>query len=72
MGTTARVIEEHPNYEIVELGGRVNYSQEFRIYVASLPMEEAWRIVNELEHQHRVRRIVNFAAHGVDRKEGES
>ena len=60
MGTISRVIEDHPNFQIVEVGGHVHYSQELRLHLASLPKDEADRVIAELEHQHRIRRVVVY------------
>jgi len=58
MGTVKRVVEDRGNYQIVEVGGYVHYSWEFWAAMARLPREQAKRIVAELEHQHRRRKII--------------
>jgi len=60
MGIYGRVIEEHTNYRIVQLGGYVHYSWEFRLFLASLPIEEAERIVAQIEYQNRPRKVVEY------------
>jgi hypothetical protein len=42
---------------IKELGGTVHYSEEFRLYLSTLPRQKAEQIVAEIEYHHRRRRI---------------
>jgi len=42
---------------IKELGGTVHYSEEFRLYLSTLPRQKAEQIVAEIEYRHRRRRI---------------
>ena len=60
MGTAALIVEDHPLYEIVQVGGVIHYSEEFRRYLRTLSIEEHLRIVRTLEEQHRPRKVVRY------------
>lgn len=59
MGTIERVIEPiGAMHELVEVGGDVHYGLQMRLYLASLPKDEADRIVRDIEYRNRRRRII--------------
>lgn len=58
--TGERVIEDYPLCQIVETGGTVHYSDEFRVYLMRLPFEQRHRIVTEIEERARIRRFVRY------------
>lgn len=49
-----------PDIPIIEFGGTVHYSFEMRAYLATLPREEANRIIQEIEYRNRPQRVIDW------------
>lgn len=59
------IIQDEPNYQIIQLGGITHYSDEFRVFLLKLSLDDRKRLVQEIEERNRPRRIIRYKRNWV-------